>query len=52
MFSLGSAAVTWSSKKQPTAALSSTKVEYRGVVVAACEIAWLEMLLADLGIQV
>ncbi len=27
MFSFGSAAVTWSSKKQPTVALSSTKAE-------------------------
>ena len=50
MFSLGSATVTWSSKKQPTVALLSTEVEYRGAAVAACEVAWLEMLLADLGI--
>ena len=50
MFSLGSAAVTWSSKKKPTVALMSTEAEYRGVIVAACEVAWLEMLLADLGI--
>ena len=52
MFSLGSAAITWSSKKQPTVALSSTEAEYRGAAVAACEVAWLQMLLADLGIQV
>ena len=52
MFSLGSAAITWSNKKQPTIALSSTKAEYRGAAVAACEVAWLQMLLRDLGIQV
>ncbi|MCO5566838.1 hypothetical protein L7F22_020520 [Adiantum nelumboides] len=52
MFSLGSAAITWSSKKQPTVALSSTEAEYRGAAVAACEVAWLELLLRDLGIQV
>ncbi|MCO5597650.1 hypothetical protein L7F22_051731 [Adiantum nelumboides] len=52
MFSLGSAAITWSSKKQSTVALSSTEVEYRGAAVAACEVAWLELLLGDLGIQV
>ena len=50
MFSLGNAAITWSSKKQPTVALSSTEAEYRGAAVAACEVAWLEMLLPDLGI--
>ncbi|MCO5575200.1 hypothetical protein L7F22_028997 [Adiantum nelumboides] len=52
MFSFGSVAVTWSSKKQPTVALLSTKAEYKGATVAACEVAWLEMLLRDLEIQV
>ncbi|MCO5564727.1 hypothetical protein L7F22_018395 [Adiantum nelumboides] len=52
MFSLGSAAITWSSKKQPTVALSSTEAEYKGAAVAACEVAWLELLVGDLGIQV
>ncbi|MCO5581678.1 hypothetical protein L7F22_035567 [Adiantum nelumboides] len=52
MFSFGSAAVTWSSKKQPTIALSSTEAEYRGAAVVACEVAWLEMLLQDLEMQV
>ena len=52
MFSFGSAAVTWSSKKQPTVALLSTEAEYRGAAVAACEVAWLRTLLGDLGVQV
>ena len=30
MFSLGSAAITWSSKKQPMIALSSREAKYRG----------------------
>ncbi|MCO5569691.1 hypothetical protein L7F22_023407 [Adiantum nelumboides] len=51
MFSFGSVVVTWSSKKQTTVALSSTKAEYRGVAVAACEVAWLKILLRDLEIQ-
>ena len=51
MFSLGSAAITWSSKKQPTITLSSTEAEYRGAAVAACEVVWLQMLLGDLGIH-
>ncbi|MCO5546971.1 hypothetical protein L7F22_000410 [Adiantum nelumboides] len=33
-------------------ALSSTKAEYRVAAVVACEVAWLELLLGDLGIQV
>ena len=49
MFSLGSAAISWSSKKQPTVALSSTEAEYRGAAMAACEVAWLWKLLADMG---
>ncbi|MCO5571242.1 hypothetical protein L7F22_024978 [Adiantum nelumboides] len=52
MFSFGSAAVTWSSKKQPTVALSSIETEFRGATVAVCEVAWLEMLFRDLEIQV
>ncbi|MCO5579928.1 hypothetical protein L7F22_033795 [Adiantum nelumboides] len=46
MFSFGSVVVTWSSKKQPTVALLNAEAEYRGAAaVAACEVAWLEMLL-------
>jgi len=49
MFSFGNGAVSWSSKKQPTVALSSTEAKYRGVVIAACEIVWLQKLLSNLG---
>ncbi len=52
MFSFGSVAITWSSKKQPTVALSSTKAEYRGAAMAACEVASLCKLLGDLGLHV
>ncbi|KAI5055525.1 hypothetical protein GOP47_0029046 [Adiantum capillus-veneris] len=52
MFSFRSAVVTWSSKKQPIVALSSTEAESRGAAVAACEVAWLRTLLEDLGVQV
>jgi hypothetical protein len=51
MFSFGSAAVTWSSKKQPTIALLSTEAEYRGAAMATCEVAWLCKLLGDLGLH-
>ncbi|MCO5602945.1 hypothetical protein L7F22_057086 [Adiantum nelumboides] len=52
MFLFGSAAITWSSKKQLTIALLSAEAEYKGATVVACEVAWLELLLEDLGIQV
>ena len=51
-FSLGSAAIAWCSKQQPIVALSSTKAEYGGVVVATCEIIWLKRLLRDLQVEV
>ena len=51
-FTLGSGAVSWSSKKQPTVALSSTEAEYRGAALAACEIDWLCTLLHSLDIVV
>jgi hypothetical protein len=52
MFSFGSVAVMWSSKKLPTVALSSIEAEYRGVVMAACEVVRLHELLGDLGLHV
>ena len=52
VFSLGSGAVSWSSKKQPAVALSSMEVEYRGASMTACEIAWLRKLLQSLRCKV
>jgi hypothetical protein len=49
MFSIGSGDVSWSSKKQPTIALSSMEAKYRGVTIVACEIIWLQKPLSDLG---
>eukprot|EP00253_Pinus_taeda_P031506 PITA_31506 len=48
VFSLGSGAVTWTSKKQQAVALSSTEAEYRGAVKASCEAVWLRRMLADM----
>jgi hypothetical protein len=48
-FSFGSGDVSWSSKKQPIVALSSTEAEYRGVAITACEIVWLQKPLSNLG---
>ncbi len=49
MFSFGSGDVSWSSKKQPTFALSSMEAEYRGATIVACEVIWLQKLFLDLG---
>jgi transposase InsO family protein len=47
-FSLGSGAISWCSKRQPTVALSSTEAEYRSAAMAAQESTWLKQLLKDL----
>ena len=52
IFSFGRAAITWSSKKQVTFALSSTEAEYRGAAMAACDVAWLCKLLGAMGLHV
>jgi hypothetical protein len=48
MFSFGSGDVNWSSKKQPIVALSNTKAKYRGAIIVACEVVWLQKLLSNL----
>ena len=52
VFSLANGAISWSNKKQPTVALSSTEAEYRGAAVAACEAVWLKRILKDLGVPI
>ena len=52
MFSFGSVAMTWSSKKQPIVALLGIEAEYQGAAVAACEVSWLRKLLSNLGLHV
>eukprot|EP00253_Pinus_taeda_P023488 PITA_23488 len=51
VFSLGSGAFTWTSKKQQAVALSSTEAEYRGAVKASCEAVWLRRMLADMHVS-
>ena len=50
VFSLNSGAISWSSKKQTTVALSSIEGEYKGAAVTACEAVWLKLILKDLGV--
>eukprot|EP00253_Pinus_taeda_P009525 PITA_09525 len=51
VFSLGSGAVTWTSKKQQAVAVSSTEAEYRGAIKASCEAVWLRSMLADMHVS-
>ena len=48
VFNIGSGAISWSSKRQPTVALSSCEAEYMGQTQAAKEAIWLKSLLAQL----
>ncbi len=49
VFMLGGAAISWSSKKQTSVALSSTEAEYIAGAHAAKEAVWLRQLLSELG---
>ncbi|GKV38633.1 hypothetical protein SLEP1_g46522 [Rubroshorea leprosula] len=48
VFNLGSGAISWCSKRQPTVSLSTTEAEYRAAAVAAQESTWLMQLMEDL----
>ena len=48
-FNIGSGVVSWSSKKQPTVSLSSTKEEYKAMFGATCEAVQLRRILEDIG---
>ena len=47
VFTLGSGAITWNSKKQEIIALSTTKAEYVAATSSACQTIWLRRLIAD-----
>ena len=48
LFNVGSGAISWSSKRQPTVALSSCEAEYMGETQATKEAIWLRRLLKEL----
>ncbi|GKV09291.1 hypothetical protein SLEP1_g20815 [Rubroshorea leprosula] len=47
-FFLGSGAISWSSKKQASTALSSLEVEYISLKAAACQATWTRRTLEDM----
>ena len=49
IFTLGGSTISWSSKKQPTVALSSTEAKYIAGAYATKEAVWLRLLLSELG---
>ena len=49
VFNIGSGAISWSSKRQPTIALSTCEAEYQAQTQAAKEAVWLRSLLQDLN---
>ncbi|XP_019167288.1 PREDICTED: uncharacterized protein LOC109163021 [Ipomoea nil] len=48
---LGSALISWRSKKQATVSRSSSEAEYRALAATVCEIQWITTLLRDLRIR-
>ncbi|KAK3015077.1 hypothetical protein RJ639_007464 [Escallonia herrerae] len=48
IFNLGSAVISWCSKKQATTAFLSTKAEYNAATLAAQECTWLRRLVNDI----
>lgn len=51
LFNIGSGAISWSSKHQPTVALSSCEADYIGETQATKDAIWLGNLLTELNIH-
>ena len=50
MFLLGGGAITWSSRRQSSVALSTVEAEYMTLSVATQEAIWLRQLQEELGV--
>jgi hypothetical protein len=49
VFMIRGGAISWSSKRQPTIALSSTKAEYMANTQATKQAIWITKLMTDIG---
>lgn len=49
VFNIGSGAISWRSKKQPTISLLSTEAECKTLCSTTCEAIWLRRILEDVG---
>jgi hypothetical protein len=49
MICINGGVISWSSKRQPTVALSSAEAEYMAMSAAAQELVWVSQLLSELG---
>ena len=52
VYNLGGGAISWSSKKQTSIALSSTEAEYIAGAHTTKEVIWLRRLLTELGLHI
>jgi hypothetical protein len=51
VFLLGDSVIAWSSKQQPTAAMSATEGEYMSGSYTTCQGLWLPSLLTEIGLE-
>ncbi|KAM2961779.1 hypothetical protein FF1_031321 [Malus domestica] len=47
---LGGNPISWQSKKQPSVSRSSTEAEYKALAHTAADVAWIRLILKDLGV--
>jgi len=51
VFMIGTAIISWASKKQPVVSLSTTETEYITATYCACQCIWLKRIIEHLGIE-
>ncbi|KAL2241232.1 UNVERIFIED_CONTAM: Retrovirus-related Pol polyprotein from transposon RE1 [Sesamum indicum] len=49
---LGSALISWKTKKQPTVSRSTAEAEYRSLAATVCELQWISYLLKDFQVPI